>query len=154
MEEIISKEELNELMKIKGETRGVSIKDVLDFVFKEEGEEGLKKLEETMVKLGKPIKYREIKLMTFYPLKLLAITLLAIKRFFNYDDKKFQEMGRFAPKVSFMMRLFAKYFYSIRKVIKETPKWWRKVFTIGDIKVVEYDQEKRYMIMRLENFRV
>jgi len=154
MEEIISKKEFDKFMTIKGESRGASIKGEANFVLKEEGEEGLKKLEDVITKLGYPIKYKEMKTMDFYPLGLEGITLLAIKRLFNYDDKKFQEMGRFESKLSFIIRLFMKYFFSIKRVIKEAPKMWRENYTVGDLKVAEFNEEKRYGIVRLENFRL
>lgn len=150
MEEIISKEEFDELMKVKGEVRGASFKTEAEFVLKEEGKEGMEILEDVMTKLGHP--YKEIKMMDFYPLGLEAVMLLAIQRLFNYDDKKFQEMGRTEAKVSFIIRLFMKYFVSIDKVLKEVSKMWRKYYTVGDLKVTELNEEERYVILRLENF--
>lgn len=154
MEQIISKEELDELMKIKGEVRGVAIKGEMDFVLKEEGKEGFKKLKDTMEALGYPIEYRKIKPMDFYPLGLHGTVQLAIKRLFNWDDKKFQEMGRFEAKTSLITRLFMRYFFSSEKIVEEAPKMWREYFTVGDLKIIEYDEEKGYSISRLENFRI
>jgi hypothetical protein len=153
MEPIISKEELNELINIKGEMRGITIKPGLSFILKEEGEEGLKKLEDAMAILGHPLKYKGIRSMDLYPIKLVAISLLAMKRLFNYDDKKFQEIGRFSAKIPFLIRVFIRgHFLSLKRVIKETPKMWRKHFTVGNLKVEKLDEEKRYAILKLENF--
>lgn len=152
MEQIITKQEFDELMKIKGEARGLGFQTEAKFVLKEEGEEGLKRLEDQMAKLGYP--YSEIKTMDFYPLGLLAVNMLVIKRLFNYDDKKFQEMGKFEAKSSLIIRLFMKYFVSLERLAKETPKMWRKYYTVGDLKVPEINQEKRYIIIRIENFRL
>ena len=53
MEEVISKKEFDELIKIKGEVMGIAF--VGDrFILKEEGEEGLKKLRDTLIGLGFP----------------------------------------------------------------------------------------------------
>jgi hypothetical protein len=150
MEDVISKKEFDELMSIKGNIRGLGFKTEAEFVLKEEGKEGLKKLEETMTKLGYP--YKDIKAMEFYPLGLLGAALLVIKRLFNYDDKKFQEMGIFESKSSLIIRLFMRYFVSIDKVAKEAPNIWRKYYSIGNLKVVEYSLEKKYIIIRIENF--
>ena len=152
MEQVISKEEVDKLMKIKGEVRGIAIKSYANFVLKEEGKEGLKKLEEAMAKIGYPIKYRDVKLTSFYSLGLEAITLTAIKRLFNYDDKKFQEMGRFESRTPIVIRLFMKYFVSIEMTVKKASKMWRKYFTVGNLRVVKLDREKRYAILRIENF--
>ena len=149
----MTKEEIDELMKIEGAVRGQGILENIDFIREEKGEEGVKKLEDTMVQLGYP-EYREIKPMSFYPIGLNAATLVAIKRLFGFDEKKFQEMGRAESKVSLFIRLFLKYFVSFERIAREAPKVWRKYSTVGNLKVVEYDKEKRYGILRVENYRL
>ena len=152
MEPIVSKEEVNELMKLKGQIRGAAIKEIIKYVLKEEGEDGLGKLEDAMEKIGYSIEGRNIKAMKFYPLGLEASTLVAVKRLFNYDDKKFQDLGRFAGKFSIIIRLFMGYLVSIEKIAKETPKMWRKYFTIGDFNMIEINKEEKYVILRIENY--
>ncbi|MBZ9572355.1 hypothetical protein KJA15_03430 [Patescibacteria group bacterium] len=142
MEQIVSKEEINELMKIKGEISGRIIKAAREYLVKEKGEEGMKKVRDAMTKLGYPINYRKIKSTDYYPLHLTTLTLLISKRLFNFDDKKFQEMGEFESKSSIIIRIFLKYFVSLEKLLKEAPKMWRKYFSIGDLKIVERNQEK------------
>ncbi len=153
MEPIISKEEFNKLMSISGEIRAVGFKSYADFILKEEGEKGLKKLEDVMVSLGYPIKYREMEALKFYPLGLLIVMLVAIKRLFNYSDEKFQEIGSFYVKVSMLIRLFLRYFFSVEAVIKKLPDMWRKHLTVGDLKSVEYSSTERFIILRLENYK-
>ena len=152
MEQIISKEEVDELMKLKGQIRGAAIKEIIKYILKEEGKDGLGKLEDVMEKIGYPIKDRNIKAMKFYPLGLEASTLVAVKRLFNYDDKKFQDLGKFAGKFSIIIRLFMGYLVSLDKIAKETPKMWRKYFTIGDFNMVEINKEEKYVILRIENY--
>ena len=152
MEEIITKEEFDELMSLEGKVRASGVKNNTEFVFKEEGKDGLKRLEETMAKLDYPIKYRDIKPADFCPIGFLAVTLLVIKRLFNYDNKKFQEMGKFQARSSFITRVLMK-FASIERSLKEVTKAWSRYNTIGELKIVEYDREKRYVILRIKNFR-
>ena len=153
MEQIISKEELEEIKKIKGEVRGVAFKENIRFVYKEKGKEGVKKLEDIIVKLGYP-EYRKIRQMSFYPLWFLTFTMLVLKRLFNFDDKKFQEMGRFNAKFSIIIRVLLKHLVSLDVATKAAPKMWRKYYSVGDLKTVEYDEKKRYVILRLGNFRI
>jgi len=153
MEEIITKEELKEIMSLKGEARGIAPKNSAKFIQKEEGEQGLKKLEETMAKIGYPIDYSKIKPMNFYPLKLLALTLLVIKKLFNYDDKKFLEMGYFRGKSSWFIRFFMNRLVSFEKLKKGAPEMWRMFHTAGKVKVIEADKKKRIVIMRIRNYR-
>ncbi len=153
MKDVISKEEFNNLIKIKGEIRGAAIKQVAGYLLKEEGEEGLEKLEQVIAKLGHPMKYRQIKVLDFYPLGMEAVLLLAAKRLFNYDDKKFQEMGEFAPKTSVIfVRMFMKYFVSLKSMAAQAPKIWKQHYTVGELKSIELNEEKKYTIIRLENF--
>ena len=152
MEQIISKEEVNELMKLKGQIRGAAVKEIIKYILKEEGKDGLGKLEDAMEKIGYSIKDKNIKAMKFYPLGLEASTLVAVKRLFNYDDKKFQDLGRFAGKFSIVIRLFMGYLVSLDKIAKETLIMWRKYFTIGDFDIVEINKEEKYVILRIKNY--
>jgi len=154
MEQIITKEEFDGLMKIEGEARGAGVKGEMKFIFDEEGAEGLKRLEDTITKLGYPLKYKEIRGMSFYPIGLEAVVLLAIKRLFNYDDKKFQKMGKRLAKYPLVVRLFINYFSLTEETLIKNLKMWRKAFTIGNLKVVEFNLEKRHVIVRLEDFKV
>jgi hypothetical protein len=152
MEEIITKEKAKELMKIKGETRGASIKGDLEYIISKKGKDGLEKVEEEMARLGYPIKYNEIRPMDFYPMGLEAISFSVIKKIFNFTDDKFREMGEFNSKVSLIVRLFMKYFVSLELVAKQAPKFWREYYTKGDLKIAEINKEKRYLIIRIDNF--
>ena len=154
MEEMISKEEVDELMNLKGEVRGMGMRTHAEFIFKEEGEEGLKRLEDIMTKLGYPIKYKKLKATTFYPLGLEAVTLVVIQRLFNYKDEKFQEIGVFHAKSSIVIRIFLKYFLSLESMAKNISKVWEKYFTVpGEFRVVEFDKKRRLAIFRIENFK-
>lgn len=152
MEEIISKEELKQLKKIEGETRQMSFKTTAQFVLKEKGDEGLRRLEDTMASAGYPIKYKSIRSMDFYPLWVDAVKLLALERLFNWDDKKFEEMGKFEARNSLIVRVFLQYIISIEKAVKEGPKLWGKYFTKGHLKVLKLDKKNKSAVFRLENF--
>ena len=154
MEEIISKEEVNQIMNTEGEIRGLGLKGYTNFILKEKGKEGLKRLEDAMAELGYPIKHREIKATNFYPVGLDNLLLLSIKKLFNYDNKKFREIGEFQAKSPLIIRLFVKYFISLEKAVKAAPQMWRKYFTVGNMKMVDFNKEKKHVILRLENFRL
>lgn len=152
MEEILTKQIAQKLMEIEGEVRGVSLKSDAEFILKEKDGEGLRKLEERMAKVGCKIKYREIKPMDFLPAGLRPVTLLAIKELFGYDREKFREMGAFQAKISIIIKLFMQYFGSVEILATQAPKMWRKYYTKGDLRVTDIGTEKRYGILRLENF--
>jgi hypothetical protein len=155
MNQELTKEVARKLMEIKGEVRGVVFKTDADFVFKEKGKGGLKKVEEELKNLGFPIKYKEIKTMAFYPVGLRALSLLAIKKVFNFEEGKIREIGFFATKVSLVIKLFIRYFLSVRRVfLKEAPKMWKKHWTVGELIPVELNEEEKYGILRLKNFNL
>lgn len=153
MNQLISKERLEYLSSLPGEVKGMGMKTHADFILKEEGPEGLKKLEESMEEVGYPVKYEELKRMAFYPLAMEALTIEFMQKLFDYDEEKFQEIGRFHSKTSWIVKLFMKYFFSFDKMAKEAPKIWRKYFTTGKLTLVDYSEEKKYTILRVEDFR-
>ena len=137
---VISKEEIEELLKIKGEVRGAGMKADADFILKTKGKEGVEKLEREMEKTGFPIKYNQIKTMDFYPISTDAISTIVMQRVFNLSDKDIEEMGKAQAKFSFIIKLFMKSFVSLERAAKEAPAIWRSYFSIGDLEIAEYER--------------
>ena len=153
MSEMLNKEIIDKLMEIKGEARGVVLKTDEEYILKEKGKKGLEELEKRLEELGHPIKYDQIKTMDFYPVGLRVLSLLAIKEVFNFSDEEIRKMGTFATKMSLIIRLFTKYFLSIKRVVmKESPKMWSKHWTIGKLVPVKLDEKQKYAVIRVEEF--
>ena len=150
MKNIITKQLADELMKIKGEGRGVHFKNDAEYILKEEGEEALKKVEKETEELGYPIKYKEIRNTGFYPAGLRAISLLAIQKALRWDNDKIRKMCKAAVGASFIVRVFMKFLYPVLKAIKIGPKMWREYWTKGSFEVVDYNKKERQMIFRAE----
>ncbi len=141
------------MSEIKGDTRGISMKGDFAYILHKKGKEGLKKVEEEMAKLGYPVTYNNLKEIGFYPMKVEAMTFLVMKKLFGFDREEFVKMGEFNSKVSLIVRLFMKYFVSLELIAREAPRFWRKYYSVGDLKVVEINKKERYIIIRVENFR-
>jgi len=154
MEPIISNEELEKIMNLKGEIRGLALRNYKEYILRENKKEGLDKLEKALLSLGCPIKYENLKAMSFYPLWWSVVTFVLLRRLFHYDEKKFQEMGKFCFKFPNIIRIWAKYLVSIERVAKSSAKMYRMYFTVGEITVPEYSKEKKYAILRLKNYPV
>jgi len=152
-EEKITKEIVEKFMSIHGEARGVTIKVDWEFILKKEGKEALEKLENRMAELGYPLKFEEIETMGFYPIGLDALSMAVISEIFNYDEQKFFEVGSTAPKFSIFLKVFLKYFISPEQAIQEASKMWRQHYSVGDLIVTEFNEEKGYTVLRLENFK-
>jgi light-regulated signal transduction histidine kinase (bacteriophytochrome) len=54
-------ETVKKLLQMKGEARGMGLKDDVAYVLAKQGKEGLEKVEEELERVGCPIKYAEIK---------------------------------------------------------------------------------------------
>lgn len=151
-EEILNKKIAAELMEIKGECRGVNLKNDADFVLKKKGKEGLKMVEKELEQVGCPIEYKKIRALGFYPVGWRIISLLAIKKVFNWTDENIRELGRFATAVSLVLRVYAKFFHSIGAIVKKAPRIWDDYFTMGRLVVPEYDEAKKYAFMEIKDF--
>jgi predicted hydrocarbon binding protein len=154
MKEILTKEIADELMKIKGEGRGIAPKSHVQFFVEEKGEEVFKKVEDRMAELGQSVKYKNIKSMNFYPIGLEALTLLVVKELFNLSDEKLRKIGEYQSKVSLIIKLFMKYFISVEGMVQKAPIMWRKYYTVGDLKVIEFSEEEKYVILQLQDFKI
>jgi len=154
MEQKISKEEFDEFMKIKGNVRGMSLKNIAAFVLKERGEKGLRELEDTITNFGYPLKYRQIKTMAFYPIGLDPFMMVVAKKILNFNEEDFKKLGEFSAKSAIIVRLFMKYLLSVRKVADNVTEMWKKYYTVGNIKTVELNEEKKYMILRVTDFNL
>jgi len=151
MEQVITKEEFDGFMDIKGETAGVALREHKEFILKEEGKEGLKKVEDTISNLGYP-EYKDLKPRKFYPVGLYALTLIAAKRIFNWGSKKFEEMGIFEAKMSLVLRVLMRFLVSLDVAAKKTQTMWERYYTVGNFRTIEYDEAKKYIILRVEDF--
>ena len=152
MEEI-TKEEIEKLMSSKIKTRGAVFQTDSRYVSEKMGQAELRKVEDELKRMGHPFKYKEIKSMAFYPAGLRMLSLLAIKKTFNFDDEKIKEMGLFATKKSLIIKMFTRYFLSMERVFyREAPRLWQKHWTQGTLTPVELNEKEKYAILRLEDF--
>jgi len=151
---MLTKEEAEKLMKTKGEIRGMALKVDWDFIIETKGEEGLKRVEARMAELSFPLKHREIKQMNFYPIGFGALSLLVIKEIFNFNDKDFEKWGASVVKFSLFMKIFMKYFGSLKLIAEQIPGMWQKHYTIGSLEMPEWSERKKYVILRERNFKI
>ncbi len=149
MQEKLIKKTAERLMNIKGEARGVILKTDAKFVEGKTGEKGLERLEQWLKEMGYPIEYEKIETMDFYPIGLRVISLLAVREALGLSDDGVRKMGRHAPKISLVLKLFMKFFLSVEKTIEQVPEMWKKHYTIGEL-IAEADEEKRYARIELK----
>ncbi len=150
----LNKEVVKKLMKLKGETRGFNILPDRKWILKNKGEEGLEKVEKEAAKAGYPLHYDDLKVMSFYPAGLRAISLLSIKKAFDLDNEGIRGVCEFHLKQNLITKLFTKYFYSIPSTLKNAPKMWERHWTKGKFIVEEYDEEEKRVVIKIKDFEV
>ena len=156
----ITEEKIEEMIKTEGRVKGEVFKTDAEYVLEKKGEKGLKILQKETEKLGSPIDYRKIKSADWYPVGLRVVSLLAAMRAFGWQEKEIEKMGASAPKISFIVRIFMKFFLSPEKVAKISPKLWPRHYTIGSLKIVNFRerQEKQEIkgsvMVELRDFKV
>lgn len=152
--EIIDRELISKLLKVKGETRGFNIKNDAVYLARTEGKKAGEELEDELKKLGCPISFYRLKDMGFYPSGWRAISLLVMKKRFSFTDKDIENVCAVLPRLSLVIRLFVKYFYSLDKIIEKVPDIWKKHWTVGEMSVKEFDRKKKYAIIVLKDFNL
>lgn len=145
----ISKDEIEKLKEIKGEVIGTSFQEDAEFIRYKEGMEGLGKLEAEMEKLGYPLKFKEIKSFQWYPLNLNLTYLVVARDIFNWNDDTLRENGRFSAKISLIAKIMMKYFISLKRCFAEAGNFWRKYYTIGELKTEKLNEKERFAILVL-----
>jgi len=150
----ITQQEIKKLMEIEGKVIGAVFKTDAEYVREKKGPEGVKALEKATKELGYPIEYDKIKNTEWYPIGLRVISLLAAKKAFNWGDKEIKEMGEFAPRYSFVVKMLLKYFVSIKKVFETCSNYWPKHYSIGSLEAFEINEKEKYAITRLRDIKV
>ncbi len=140
------------LKKIKGSCKGVSLQTPLEYVRLSQGEEVVKKIENELKKIGLPTR-KEIKNLEYYPIGYMTIFHLLIKEILNWKDEDIKKMGQNLPQISFIAKTITKYFVSLKKVFENCHVFWERHFTIGELVPFKIDEEKKYLIIQLKNYK-
>lgn len=136
-----------------GEGRGEHLLTGMKYIKEKEGEEGLKKYLEEMKNLGYPIDSEKMDPMGWYPVGLRALSFVVLKKIFNWDDKKFIEMGHTSAAVSFIVKFFFEHFLSRKIAFENAYRYWGKQYTVGELKSIEFSYKKKYGILQLHDFK-
>ena len=142
----------DELKNFPGNVKGEVFRTHAHYIIKKEGEEGLKKLEDKMTELGVPIKFDEIKPFEWVSEGLSSLTIIVSKEVFNWTEEDVFEMGRFAPKFSFIIKVMIQYLVSIETLFNNAAKYWDKHFDFGYVETV-FEKENKKMIIKEYEFK-
>jgi len=145
-------EEIKEILNKQGDVRGAVFQTDANYILKLTSQDNLLKIENKLKEWGVDFHYENVKPMSWYPVNWRVLSLLAIKEVMDWDSSQIREMGKNAPKVSVIVKLFFKLFPDIEKFAQQIPNYWRKHYTVGELRVVELDKNKQTMLIRLTDF--
>lgn len=148
----ITKKEAEKILKIKGRIRGLVITTLKDYIISQKGQDGIKKVEKRMEKVGHPFEFKKLSSVKWYPAGFIQLVMLVILDTFGWDDKKNFEIGYQAPINSLLAKLMLRTFTSLEVAFKVTPKFWKNYTNLGEMNWVERDIKKRRAVLRLTNY--
>ena len=149
---MIGNKEVQDLLKKQGDARGAVFQTDADYILMSGSRGDLLKVENKLKEWGVDLCYKDVKPMSWYPAAWRVLSLIAIKDSLGWDGARIREMGKNAPKVSVIVKLFFKLFPDIEKFAQQIPNYWRKHYTIGELKVVELEKDKQTMLIHLKDF--
>lgn len=152
-----TKKELEEIMKIRGRIKGFALKVHADYILAKKGTRGLRDVERKTEELGFPIQYEKVGEADWYPIGLSTVSLVAMFNTFNWGKKEFIEYSQSVPKISYIIRVFLKFFPSSEKVFRiGVSTLWKRYFDFGEAEPVDFKEDSNggYSIVRIKNFKV
>lgn len=147
---MITKEEADKIMEIKGETKGSEYKTLATYILQKYGKEKPLLLEKKLEELGYPLKFDEINPMEWYSESLNVLAVIVAKDLFGLDD--LFEFGHDSPKFSIGVKLFMK-FSSMKRVFKACSKTWARFIKVGALEPYEFNEKERYLILHLKDYK-
>jgi hypothetical protein len=63
-------------------------------------------------------------------------------------------MGYAAPSGSLIVKLLMKFFVDFRKIVKESPVYWKKHYTTGKLEVVYFNDETKDVTVHLKDIKI
>ncbi len=151
---MLSREDAEQLLSVQGQVRGAAFETDAEYIRNRCGISGLKKVEAAVRDLGKELDYERVSSMEWMSLGLRALSLLVMKDVFGWSDGEIKAMGDAAPKHSFIVKLFMKFFVSPQVAFSHAPDYWTKHYDIGRLEAVSLDEEKRHAVIHLYEFTV
>lgn len=148
----IKQKEIDKMMKLKGNVKGIILKGHFDYIRDLKGEKGVKTIEKRMEELGYPINPEKINPLKWYSQALSCLIILSSAEIFKWDKKDVFKMAYEASKHSFIVKLLMQYFIKIEKTFKMTPIYWRKHFDFSQLQTADFSEKEKYGIIRLKDF--
>lgn len=152
-EEFLSKEKVKDLFSLAGNVKGTVILTNVEYLKRKGGEEKVERLKKRLKELGVLFDLEKIKHQEMYPEALSVIIILLIKEILGLKKEDIFEMGQAGIKLSPVVKIMTKFFLSLEIVLKKASAYWKEYFDFGSLEVVDFNQEKKYAIVRLLDYK-
>jgi len=152
MNNIVTKELVKKLLSLPGHSKGTIILANLEFLKKRGGDEAFLQLKNKIKELEIPVNLEEVKHRSVHPEGISVLIVLLITEILNLDESGVFEMGRAGMKLSPIVKILTDFFASIDTILEKAPRYWKKYFDFGELKIVEHNKEKKYAIIRLKGY--
>lgn len=148
----LNKKEVEEIMKLGGNVRGVIIEGHFAYIRDLKGEDGVRTVERRLEELGYPFKAGDVVNVKWYSEALACLIILAAAEIFKWEDKNVFEMAYQSPKYSFVVKILMQHFLDIEKSFAKIPDYWQKNFDFGEMEVIGFSTKEKYGIIKIKDF--
>jgi len=148
----LKKEEVDKMMKLKGNVIGVILQGHFDYIRDLKGENGVKAVEARLKELGYPLKAENIINVKWYPESIACLITLVSVEVFGWDRKDVFEMAYQAPRYSFVVKLLMQHFLQIEKNFRMAPTYWHKHFDFSEMETAGFSEKEKYGIIMIKDF--
>lgn len=156
MSDTPTKEELqeiaDEIINIPGKTKGVTFQTAYKYISRRKGEEGVKKVEQTMKELGYDFSFSDIDNYSWYPEGKSVLVIYLTRPLFGWGDDDIYDMGYSAASISRILKV-AMSFVSLERTFNHAERIWDKHYNFGNIEPVELDEDGKKAVVKLHDYR-
>lgn len=148
----LSKEDIAQIMKVKGRIRGLVLTTLKDYIIEKKGEKGIKKVEEKMEETGHPFSFEGLSSIKWYPAGIIHLVMMITLDVFNWSEEDNFKIGHDVPINSVLAKLMLRTFTSLEIAFKVTPKFWKNYTDLGEMNWIKRDIKNRRAVLRLTNY--
>lgn len=146
-------DEIDILMKKKGNTKGSELITFARYIEEKYGKDGVKAIETKLRELGYPFKFDDVKALgEWYPEALNVSAILIARDLFKWTKSDFFKFGYDSPKYSFLVKVLIKYFVTLKTFESESRTYWSKFMDFGELEWAEINEAKKYVVLRLKGY--
>lgn len=149
------KETVERLKNLKGNVKGDCTEAIVKYLKEIKKESYLPEIQKKMMtEYGFNEDLEKIKPLNWYPIAFEVALIFSIKEVLDLKDDEIKDLGRNLPKIAFIVRVLMKYFLTLKRGYEEAPNFWKKHYDFGIMENVEFNQEERFLILRIKDFNL